>query len=423
MLAIFDHIKEKCPSGIPICQIGDLFDQLSGMSGVTNKWADEGNCKFIDYMNAYTHLKIDVSALNYATVKSFNQTVLKKGDILFTSASETPDECALSSVIEEEIDDNVFLDDHLFGLRLKPDREGDNLPSFYQYVFRSYSFRKQIQKEVRGATRYYVSKSDFMRLTVPVPPLSIQKEIVETLDAFTDLTDALNKELEIRKKQYQFYIDEYFGNDLEEMISQSSERGISIKTLSDLGTLTRGKRFVHADAVDDGIPCVHYGELYTYYGIWTDKTKSHVRSELAPKLRYANKNDVIIVGAGENNVDIGVGVAYLGDEPVAIHDACYFLQHSINPKYISYYLRTHVYHNQIKKYVSSGKICAISADGIGRAKLPVPSIEEQNRIVDVFDTFDVLCNDSELGILGEINLRSKQYEYYRDEIMSYVLSL
>ena len=125
-----------------------------------------------------------------------------------------------------------------------------------------------------------------------------------------DLTDALNKELEIRKKQYQFYIDEYFGNDLEEMIFQSSERGISIKTLSDLGTLTRGKRFVHADAVDDGIPCVHYGELYTYYGIWTDKTKSHVRSELAPKLRYANKNDVIIVGAGENNVDIGVGVAY-----------------------------------------------------------------------------------------------------------------
>jgi type I restriction enzyme S subunit len=217
-------------------------------------------------MNAYTHLKIDVSALNYATVKSFNQTVLKKGDILFTSASETPDECALSSVIEEEIDDNVFLDDHLFGLRLKPDREGDNLPSFYQYVFRSYSFRKQIQKAVRGATRYYVSKSDFMRLTVPVPPLSIQKEIVETLDAFTDLTDALNKELEIRKKQYQFYIDEYFGNDLEEMIFQSSERGISIKTLSDLGTLTRGKRFVHADAVDDGIPCVR-GIVYLLWNM------------------------------------------------------------------------------------------------------------------------------------------------------------
>lgn len=423
MLAINDYIKKNCQRGVTICPIGDIFDQFSGMSGVTNKWADEGNCRFIDYMNAYTHLKIDVNALNYATVKSMNQTVLRKGDILFTSASETPDECALSSVIEDDIDDNVLLDDHLFGLRIKKSMEKDNIPSFYQYVFRSYSFRKQIQKAVRGATRYYVSKADFMKLTVPVPPIEIQKAIVETLDTFTDLIDLLQKELKIRKKQYQFYIDEYFGSDLNEMASNCSERGIEIKTISDLGTLTRGKRFVHADAVDEGIPCVHYGELYTYYGIWADKTKSYVRSELAPKLRYANKNDVIIVGAGENNIDIGVGVAYLGSDPVAIHDACYFLQHSINPKYISYYLRTHVYHNQIKKYVSSGKICAISADGIGRAKLPVPSIGEQNRIVEVFDTFDALCNDEECGIMGEINLRSKQYEYYRDEIMSHLLSI
>lgn len=423
MLAINEYIKKSCPSGVPICSIGDVFDQFSGMSGVTNKWAEEGNCRFVDYMNAYTHLKIDVNALNYATVKNMNQTALKKGDILFTSASETPDECALSSVIEDDIEDNVFLDDHLFGLRIKENMEKDNLASYYQYVFRSYYFRKQIKKAVRGATRYYVSKSDFMKLTVPVPPIDVQRAIVETLDAFTVLVDSLQDELTLRKKQYQFYIDAYFGKNLDEMASICSENGAKIKTISDLGTLTRGKRFVHADAVDDGIPCVHYGELYTYYGIWANKTKSFVRNDLGPKLRYAKKNDVIIVGAGENNIDIGVGVAYLGEEPVAIHDACYFLQHSMNPKYISYYLRTHVYHKQIKKYVSSGKICAISADGLGRAKIPVPSIEEQDRIVKIFDSFDVLCNDSEQGIMGEINLRSKQYEYYRDEIMSHLLSL
>ena len=90
-----------------------------------------------------------------------------------------------------------------------------------------------------------------------------------------------------------------------------------------------------------------------------------MRKELASKLRYAQKNDVIIVGAGENDVDIGIAVAYLGDEQVAIHDACYILHHSLDPKYISYCLRTEDYHRQIKKYVSSGKICAISAEGIG----------------------------------------------------------
>lgn len=164
---------------------------------------------------------------------------------------------------------------------------------------------------------------------------------------------------------------------------------------------------------------MHYGELYTYYGIWTEKTKSHVREELRTKLRYAKKNDVIIVGAGENNIDIGVGVAYLGEEPIAIHDACYFLHHNINPKYISYYLRTSMYHNQIKKYVSSGKICAISADGLGRALMPVPSMEEQQRIVDILDQFDTLCNSKEIGLPAEIDFRRIQYEYYRDKLLNF----
>ncbi len=299
MKGIRELINLYCPNGVPIYQIGDIFDQFSGMTGVTNKWADDGNCLFIDYMNAYTHSKIDVNALNYATVKSINQTALKRGDILFTSASETPDECAISSVIDDEIRDNIFLDDHLFGLRIKTELSRENVPSFYQYFFSSYCFRKQIQRAVRGATRYYVSKTDFMKLKIPVPPVNVQKEIVSELDSFTDLIEVLTKELSIRKKQYQYYIDWYFGNDVVEMKTKAKMQGIDIKTISDLGTLTRGKRFVHADAVAQGIPCVHYGELYTYYGIWADKTKSFVRNELAPKLRFANKTDVIIVGAGE----------------------------------------------------------------------------------------------------------------------------
>ena len=123
---------------------------------------------------------------------------------------------------------------------------------------------------------------------------------------------------------------------LNELILKFCPEGVPYLPISEIGTLTRGKRFVHADAVDDGIPCIHYGELYTYYGIWTDSARSHVRKELASKLRYAQKNDVIIVGAGENDVDIGIAVAYLGDEQVAIHDACYILHHSLDPKYISY---------------------------------------------------------------------------------------
>jgi type I restriction enzyme S subunit len=98
--------------------LGEISIQINGMSGVSNKWAEKGNCRFIDYLNAYKHIKIDINQLPFATVKNLNQTELKQGDILFTSASETPDECAISSVIEDKIDSGVFLDDHLFGIRI-----------------------------------------------------------------------------------------------------------------------------------------------------------------------------------------------------------------------------------------------------------------------------------------------------------------
>ena len=190
--------------------------------------------------------------------------------------------------------------------------------------------------------------------------------------------------------------------------------------LKDLGTITRGKRFVHNDATEEGVPCIHYGELYTYYGVYANTVKSHIREELRPKMRYAHKGDVIIVGAGENNVDIGVGVAWEGNEEVAVHDACYTLSnHAQNAKYISYFLRTEDYHNQIKRYVSEGKICSISAQGVGSAMVCLPPIEEQNRIVSILDRFDSLCNDLTSGLPAEIEARQKQYEYYRDKLLTF----
>ena len=133
----------------------------------------------------------------------------------------------------------------------------------------------------------------------------------------------------------------------------------------------------------------------------------------------ADAEPVIIVGAGENNTDIGIGVAWCGEDNVAVHDACYTLKHNQNPKYISYCLRTKDYHEQIKKYVSSGKICAISAAGISKAKIPLPPIEEQNRIVAILDRYDAIYTDISLAIPEEIEARQKQYEYYRDKLLTF----
>ena len=123
MIEIEKMIKELCPDGVKYYSLNEIFNNFNGMTGVSNKWKEEGNCRFIEYMNAYKNLKIDVNQLPYATVKNLKQNCLKKGDILLTSASETPDECAISSVIEDDIQDNIFLDDHLFGIRLKSEFE------------------------------------------------------------------------------------------------------------------------------------------------------------------------------------------------------------------------------------------------------------------------------------------------------------
>ena len=243
-------------------------------------------------------------------------------------------------------------------------------------------------------------------IQIPLPPLSIQQQIVEILDTFTDSISNLQEELELREKQMEYYREDLFVN------AEDAEW----KTLGEIGTLIRGKRFCHRDSVESGIPCIHYGELYTYYGVSADTTKSFVREDLAPKLRFAKKGDVVIVGAGENDIDIGVGVAYFGERDVAVHDACYtFSNHNMNPKFVSYWLRTNTYHQQIRQYVSSGKICSISTDGLAKAKIPVPSLSRQQEIVDILDTFESMITN----IKEEIELRQKQYEYYREKLLTF----
>ena len=189
--------------------------------------------------------------------------------------------------------------------------------------------------------------------------------------------------------------------------------------MSEIGTFIRGKRFVRTDIVNDGVPCIHYGDMYTYYGLYATMSKGMLRNELAPKMRYAQKNDVVIVAAGENKEDIGIGMAWLGDEPAAVHDACFIFKSDLYPQYVSHYLRTKYYHKQIVKHVSEGKICSISAKGLGNAIIPIPPYEEQVRIATLLNKFDALVSDLVQGLPAEIAAVQEQYEYYRDKLLSF----
>lgn len=191
--------------------------------------------------------------------------------------------------------------------------------------------------------------------------------------------------------------------------------------MSELGIFQRGKRFVKDDMFSEGVPCIHYGEMYTYYGTWAKESKSFLSEELVERknLRIAKNGDVVIVAAGETIEDIGLGTAWLGDEGVVIHDACFSYRSTLNPKFVAYFTRTKQFHDQIKKHISSGKISAINARGLEKVLIPVPSPEEQERIVTILDKFDILTSSISEGLPKEIELRKKQYEYYRDLLLTF----
>ncbi|WP_431100829.1 restriction endonuclease subunit S [Roseateles noduli] len=265
---------------------------------------------------------------------------------------------------------------------------------------------------------------NYTRKKVPIPcpdnpkkSLEIQAEIVRTLDAFSKLTVELAIELAARKKQYNHYRDRLL----------SFEEGeVEWKALGDIGEFIRGKRFTKADFVEDGIPAIHYGEIYTRYGAFADQTYSRVRKDLVDSLRYAKPGDVVIAGVGETVEDVGKAVAWIGYEQIAIHDDSYAFRHPMNPKFVSYVMQTAAFIDEKAKHVSRGKVNRLLINGMERIKIPVPfpnypekSLAEQARIVAVLDKFDALTNSVTEGLPREIILRQKQYEYYRDLLLSF----
>lgn len=286
------------------------------------------------------------------------------------------------------------------------------------------NMQQQLHEFKSGGGVPHVYPRDVASVKIPIPcpenpnkSLEIQGEIVRILDIFTSLTAELTAELIGRKKQYNYYRDHLLCFEKVE---------VEWKTLAEIGEFIRGKRFTKADYAEDGISAIHYGGIYTRYGVWTSHALSKVRFDMADSLRYAKPGDVIIAGVGETVDDVGKAVAWIGNEKVAIHDDSYAFRHSMNPKFISYVMQTAAFIDEKAKHVSRGKVNRLLINGIEKVRIPIPypddaekSLAEQARIVAILDKFDALTNSISEGLPREIALRQKQYEYYRDLLLSF----
>ncbi len=195
-----------------------------------------------------------------------------------------------------------------------------------------------------------IQSSAFLDFKIPIPPPAAQRAIVTVLDRYralqAELEAELESELEARGRQYECYRDS--------LLSFSGAAGVRWLPMGEVGTFTRGRRFVKDDIVDDGLPAIHYGEIYTHYGTATTTALSHVRREIASALRFAHPNDVVVAAVGETVEDVGKAVAWLGAGPVAVHDDCFTFRHSQNPKFIAYCMQTAEF-NANKESTSRGR--------------------------------------------------------------------
>ena len=283
----------------------------------------------------------------------------------------------------------------------------------YLYHYMGAFLRPYILKNAKMGSVPYITLPMLQGFDVPVPPLEVQREIVNILDEFTLLSAELSAELQARKKQYEYYRDSLLDFNVE----------VEKIPMGDLfefrNGLSKGKEYF-----GKGIPFIRYTDVYNNRFLrkndisalveCTDKEKENLR---------VKRGDVLFTRTSETAEDVGWSSVMLDD----IGD-CVFNGFTIKatpktnkllPEYCAYCFST----GSFRKYVTSR--CAfttrasLTGNTIAEYKLAVPPIEVQRRIARVLDNFETICNDLSIGLPAEIEARQKQYEYYRDVLLTF----
>ena len=251
----------------------------------------------------------------------------------------------------------------------------------------------------------------YSNIKVPVPPLEVQREIVRILDNFaiatTEIQQKLQEELAARQKQYEYYRDLL-------LTFKPNESTILNERTNEL-ELSGAIRWMKLGDIAD----IGTGNGNTNEGLDTGKYPFFVRSQ---DIKYKNEYDfdeTAIITSGDG---VGVGkIFHFVSGKYALHQRAYrvhIISDNVLPKYFFYYFK-----NSFLTYISKASfhssVTSIRRPMMINFPVPVPPLEVQQRIVGILDRFDVLCNDISSGLPAEIEARQKQYEYYRDKLLTF----
>ena len=327
---------------------------------------------------------------------------IEKGDILFSNTG-TVGKMAL--VVDEAtnwgVNEGIFI--------IKPINEVIDSKFLYYYLSSKNAYN-QYSKRFTGSTLKHITQEALSSLRTPVPPLEVQREIVHVLDSFTFLSAELSAELQARKKQYEFYREELIK-------PKSCITKYKLKEICDIYLgLTATPKYT-----ESGVKFISaQNTSKDYLDLENVKYISEDEYERATSNAKPQKGDLLFTRVGSN---LGHPVIVETDEKLCIFVSLGFLRiknkNQVSIRYLKHWMNTELFWSQVRKNVHGAAKVNLNTGWLEEFDIALPSIETQNKINDVLDNFESICNDLNIGLPAEIEARQKQYEYYRDMLLTF----
>ena len=373
---IDELIQQYCPDGVEYVNVGDVCDIHKGV---------QFNKSDMKEMGSYPVMNGGINPSGYAEVFNEDENTI------------TISQGGASAGYVNFLDSKFWLGAHCYAL--KP----------YSVVMNRYLYHYIKQSEITlqqcqyGAGIPALAKSTISSLEIPLPPLPVQEAIVNILDRFAVYAAELQAELQARQQQYNYYRDT--------LLSFEGREGVEWKKLGEVGKVCMCKRILKEQTSLSGD--VPFFKIGTFGG----KADAYISQELfetyKAKYSYPKKGDILISAAGT----IGRTVVFDGCPSYFQDSNIVWLKHD-ESVVLNSYLK-YCYSLNPWAVSTGGTIARLYNDNILNAIIPIPPLSEQQRIVDILDRFDTLVNDLTQGLPAEIEARQQQYEYYRDQLLTF----
>ncbi|OAV27786.1 Type I restriction-modification system, specificity subunit S [Moraxella catarrhalis] len=358
------------------------------------------------------NITVEFSKLNFDDVKQISKEAkvkdtqkLYENDILISIASGSREHVGKVAFIHEDID--FYFGGFMAVIRTKKLVN----PRYMFHILKSHYFSQFLEKTFASATINNLSNSVLKEFQIPIPPLSVQSQIVQILDTFTELTAELTAELSMRQKQYQYYRDFLLSE------HELAKVGFEWKTLGEVVLPTNNIRWHESDLSYRYIDLSSVDKDNNNIGETLEITSKNAPSRAQKIVR---KDDVIFATTRPTQMRSALIPPNL-DGQIASTGYCILRanQNEVLPKWIYYNLQIDEFKIYLQDKQSGTAYPAISDGLIKQFQIPIPPLSVQSQIVAILDTFDTLTQSISEGLPKEIQLRQKQYEYYRELLLGF----